>query len=201
LLVVDIGTGPGTVVLAVASEVEGPRYLGTDVSAAALALARRNAAALALADRAELAQGDLCEPLGARGLEGRVDLLLSNPPYVATRDMDRLAPEIRRYEPALALHGGPDGLDVIRRLVAQAARWIAPGGALLFEFGDGQANACLRLLRDTGAYAPGRIVRDLGGWPRAVLARVRRSGSRVTGSEFQARGPSPRNSRPATRNT
>jgi release factor glutamine methyltransferase len=194
LVVVDVGTGPGTVVLAVASEAEGPRYLGTDVSAAALALARRNAAALDLADRVELVQGDLCEPLGARGLEGRVDLLLSNPPYVATRDMGRLAPEIRRYEPVLALHGGPDGLDVIRRLAAQAPRWIAPGGALLFEFGDGQANTCLALLRDAGAYAPGHIVRDLGGWPRAVLAHVRRSGSRVPSFK-------PEDLRPETRNT
>ncbi|HYB74449.1 MAG TPA: peptide chain release factor N(5)-glutamine methyltransferase [Candidatus Sulfotelmatobacter sp.] len=183
LVVVDVGTGPGTIVLAVASEVEGHRYLGTDVSAAALALARRNAAALGLAGRVELAQGDLCGPLAGRGLEGQVDLLVSNPPYVATRDMGGLAPEIRRYEPALALHGGPDGLDVIRRLVAQAPHWIAPGGALLFEFGDGQARACLDLLRQTGAYAPGHIVRDLGGRPRAVLAHRRGPESRVPGPE------------------
>ena len=183
LVVVDVGTGPGTIVLAVASEVEGHRYLGTDVSAAALALARRNAAALGLAGRVELAQGDLCGPLAGRGLEGQVDLLVSNPPYVATRDMGGLAPEIRRYEPALALYGGPDGLDVIRRLVAQAPRWIAPGGALLFEFGDGQARACLDLLRQTGAYAPGHIVRDLGGRPRAVLAHRRGPESRVPGPE------------------
>jgi release factor glutamine methyltransferase len=181
MVVVDVGTGPGTILLAVASEVEGPRYLGTDVSAAALALARRNAAALDLAHRVELAQGDLCEPLGAWGLEGRVDLLISNPPYVSTQDMLRLAPEIRRHEPALALCGGPDGLEVIRRLVAEAPRWIAPGGALLFEFGDGQANDCLALLREAGAYAPGGIVHDLAGRPRALLAQRGGPESRVPG--------------------
>jgi release factor glutamine methyltransferase len=199
LVVVDVGTGPGTVLLAVASEVEGHRYLGTDVSAAALALARRNAAALGLAGRVELAQGDLCGPLGARGLEGRVDLLLSNPPYVATRGMDLLAPEIRRYEPALALDGGPDGLGVIRRLVAQAPRWIAPGGALLFEFGDGQAHACLALLRQTGAYAPGHIVPDLGGRPRAVLAHRRGPESRVLGPESKEALPGTMDPGPGTR--
>ena len=171
LVVVEVGTGPGTILLAVAREVEGPRYLGTDVSAAALAVARRNAAALGLASKVELVRGDLYEPLAGLGLEGRVDLLVSNPPYVRSRDMEGLAPEIRRYEPALALHGGRDGLDVTRRLVAEAPRWLAPGGALLVEFGDGQADECLACLRAAGAFGPGRIVRDLGGWPRAVLAR------------------------------
>ncbi len=188
-VVVDVGTGPGTILLAVASEVEGPRYIGTDVCPPALALARRNAAALDLAGRVELVAGHLCEPLAGLDLEGRVDLLISNPPYVATQDMERLVPEIRRYEPALALHGGPDGLDVIRRLAAEAPRWMAPDGALLFEFGDGQANGCLALLRATGAYAPGRIVRDLGGWPRALLAQRRRPESLVPGPESTGNVP------------
>jgi release factor glutamine methyltransferase len=170
LTVVDVGTGPGTILLAVASEVEGPRYIGTDVSPAALGLARRNAMSLGLAARVELVQGDLLEPLAALGLEGRVDLLISNPPYVSEPDMARLAPEVRRYEPGVALRGGPDGLEVIRRLIAGAPRWLAPSGALLFEFGDGQANECLALLRASGVFGPGCIVRDLGGWPRAALA-------------------------------
>ncbi len=191
LVVVDVGTGPGTILLAVASEVEGPRYIGTDVSSPALALARRNAAALDLAGRVELVAGDLYEPLAGLDLEGRVDLLISNPPYVATRDMERLAPEVRRYEPALALHGGPDGLDVIRRLAAEAPRWLAPGGALLFEFGDGQANDCPALLRVTGAYGPGRIVRDLGGWPRAVLASTAGAGGRGPGAGQDQSSPIP----------
>ncbi len=199
LVVVDVGTGSGPILLGVAAEVEGPRYIGTDVSAPALALARRNAAALGLAPRVELAAGDLCDPLAALGLEGRVDLLISNPPYVATRDMARLAPEIRRYEPALALHGGPDGLDVIRRLVAEGPRWLAPGGALLFEFGDGQANDCLALLRAAGAYGPGRIVRDLGGWPRALLAQRRGPESRVPGPESSGGGPGTLDAGPGTR--
>ena len=176
LVVVDIGTGPGTILLAVASEVVGPRYIGTDVSPAALALARRNAEALGFGSRLELALGDMFEPLGALGLEGRVDLLLSNPPYVSAPDMGRLALEIRRYEPPLALCGGPDGLAVIRRLVAGAPRWLAPGGALLFEFGDGQANDCLALLRAAGTFGPGRIVRDLGGWPRAAFVLLKSKG-------------------------
>ena len=181
LVVVDVGTGPGTIVLAVASEAVGPRYIGTDVSPAALALARRNAEALGLATRLELVRGDLFEPLAALGLEGRVDLLLSNPPYVSEPDMDRLAPEIRRYEPRVALCGGPDGLEVIRRLVAEAPRWLTPAGALMFEFGDGQAQECLAILRASGAFGPGRIVRDLGGWPRAVLAHRAGDGGRGPG--------------------
>ena len=200
LVVVDVGTGPGTILLSLAGEMEGPRYVGTDVSAAALTLARRNAEAFGLAPRVEWIEGDLFEALGAVGLEGRVDLLISNPPYVSEPDMDRLAPEIRRHEPALALCGGPDGLDVIRRVVAETPRWLAPGGALLFEFGDGQANACLGLLRESGAFGTGRIVRDLGGYSRAVIATLQGSVSRVPGSGFNGRGPSMADPESRTRN-
>jgi release factor glutamine methyltransferase len=173
--------------------------MGTDLSAAALALARRNAEALGLGARVTWARGDLFEPLAGLGLERRVDLLVSNPPYVAEREMARLAPEIRCYEPPLALGGGPDGLAVIRRLVAGAPRWLAPGGALLFEFGDGQANDCLAILRDSGAFDTGRIVRDLGGWPRAALAHLKSPESRVAGPESTDDGPRTSDSGPGTR--
>lgn len=200
LVVVDVGTGPGTILLSVACEVEGPRYIGTDMSAAALRLARKNAEAFGLASRVEWFQGDLLAPLEALGLEGRVDLLLANPPYVSGADIDRLAPEIRRYEPALALCGGPDGLDVIRRLVAEAPRWLVPGGVLLFEFGDGQASDCLALLRASRAFEAGQIVRDLGGWPRAVIAALRRPESRVPSPGSRVEGPATSDPRPATGN-
>ena len=196
LVVADVGTGPGTILLALASEVEGPRYIGTDISPAALALAARNAESIGLAARVELASGDLFAPLAALELEGRVDLLISNPPYVSEPDMARLAPEIRHYEPALALCGGPDGLDAIRRLIAGAPRWLAPSGALLFEFGDGQANECLALLRASGALGPGCIVRDLGGWPRAALATLRSPKSKGQRQEAKGQRQGARTSRP-----
>jgi release factor glutamine methyltransferase len=154
--------------------VAGPRYLGTDVSPAALAVARRNAEALGLAGRVELVEGDLFEPLVRLGLRRRVDLVLANPPYVARGDAARLAPEIREHEPALALYSGTHGLDAIRRLATEAPAWLAPGGALLFECGDGQAEACLTLVRAQEAFGAAQTFHDLRGTPRAVLAERRR---------------------------
>jgi release factor glutamine methyltransferase len=160
--VLDCCTGSGAVALALKDERDDLRVAGSDLSDAALAVARANAERLGLAVAWQKA--DLME-----GLAGSFDAILANPPYVPTSVIATLEPEVARHEPALALDGGNDGLELIRRLVAQAAR--AEIKLLAIEHGgDGQADAVARLCEDAGFGAVERR-RDLAGHERVVLAR------------------------------
>lgn len=163
--VLDVGTGSGAVGLALADERPDLRVLASDISAGAVALAGENADRLGL--DVTITQGDLLE-----AVPGPVDAVVSNPPYVADGDRARLAPEITRHEPAVALFAGADGLAVIRRLVDQAAARAVPWLAL--EVGAGQADGVAGLLSGAG-YDPIRVHHDLAGVPRVVAGR--RSGS------------------------
>jgi release factor glutamine methyltransferase len=157
--VCDVGTGSGAIALALKHERPDLRVVATDVSADALAVARENAALLGL--EVELVHGDLLS-----AVPGDLDAVVSNPPYV--QDGARLAPEIVRYEPALALRAGRDGLDVVRRLVPDVAASGVPFAAL--EVGDGQAAPVAEMLRDVG-YGDVDALRDLAGIERVVVAR------------------------------
>ena len=158
--VVDVGTGSGAVALALKDERGDLDVLATDVSEAALAVARANAARLGL--EVALSRADLLEGVGP------VDAVLSNPPYVAEADRATLPPEVARHEPALALFAGPDGLDVVRRLVAQAG---ASAAALLaLEVGQGQAPLVMELVRAAG-FGTVEALRDLAGIERVVVGR------------------------------
>ena len=157
--VCDIGTGSGAIALALKSERPDLRLVATDASAGALAVARANAARLGL--EVEFHHGDLLA-----GVTGRIDAVVSNPPYV--EDGAELAPEIVRYEPALALRAGPAGLDVIGRLLPAAGATEALMVAL--EVGAGQAGAVAALTGDAG-FAAVEAVRDLAGVERVVVGR------------------------------
>lgn len=159
--VADVGTGSGAVALALKHERPDLRVVGTDVSAAALDVARANAQRLDL--DVAFAHGDLLD-----GVPGPVDVVAANPPYVPDGDAAGLAPEITAHEPAGALYGGPDGLDVVRRLVGQAADRGVPAVAL--EIGAGQAAATAALLREAG-YPAVRVHADLAGIDRVVEGR------------------------------
>jgi ribosomal protein L3 glutamine methyltransferase len=132
--ILDLCTGSGCLAVLAARHFPNARIDATDISAAALAVARRNVAESGHAPRIQLLEGDLFAPLGGR----RYDLILANPPYVDAEAMAALAPEYR-HEPALALAGGADGLDLIRRILGEAAAHLAPGGGLLCEIGTGRA--------------------------------------------------------------
>jgi release factor glutamine methyltransferase len=165
--VLEVGTGSGAVALALADELHGPEVVATDTSPAALAVARANAHRLGLSDRVRFAEGSLPAAM-------RFDLLLANLPYVAESDWEGLPPEVREWEPREALHGGPDGLDAIRNLLAGAASTVRRGEpvaeAIALEVGAGQAPAVARLL--AGAGWPATETRtDLAGIERAVLGR------------------------------
>jgi release factor glutamine methyltransferase len=142
--VADLGTGSGAVALALASERPQCRVTATDASAAALEVARRNAARLGI-DNVAFVQGDWMVPLG----DARFELIVSNPPYIEADDEHLVRGDLR-FEPATALASGRDGLDDIRRIVATARAHLAPGGWLLFEHGWNQGDAARALLRQAG---------------------------------------------------
>ena len=161
----DLGTGSGALAIALALGRPGARVTAVDVSPGALEVARANAAALGAA--VELLAGDLFGPLppGAR-----YDVVVSNPPYLPTGELAGLQREVQR-EPRLALDGGPDGLAVLRRLVAEAPRWLAPGGALLLEMHESH-EAALPALCLAAGFASAEARRDLAGLPRLTVARM-----------------------------
>jgi release factor glutamine methyltransferase len=162
--VADIGTGSGAIALALAKTRPAAQVFAVDVSPDALAVARANAERLALA--VTFLEGSLVEPL--RGLEP-FDLLVANLPYVRAGDIAGLAAEVRT-EPRLALDGGADGLDLVRRLIADAPAVLAPGGALVLEIGDGQAGETAALCRSAG-FQDVQARADLGGIERVVSGR------------------------------
>jgi release factor glutamine methyltransferase len=161
--VADLGTGSGALLLALLHELPQASGIGTDVSVGALIAARANAASLGLASRARFAACDF----GA-ALAGGFDLVVSNPPYVASGEIDSLAPEVSRHDPRAALDGGADGFAAYREIAADARRLLAPHGRLILEIGAGQDTVVSRLLSVAGFATTSR--RDLAGIPRAVLA-------------------------------
>jgi release factor glutamine methyltransferase len=161
--VLDLGVGSGAILLSILAERPRAKGLGVDVSETALAVARDNAALLGLAPRAAFLRGDWTAGLADESF----DLVVSNPPYIATGDIAALAPEVRDHDPRLALDGGPDGLEAYRRIAPEALRVLRPGGAFAVEVGAGQAPAVSALFVAAGA---GRVAThdDLAGRPRVV---------------------------------
>jgi len=158
--ILDLGTGPGTLLLAALDQWPEAHGLGIDASERALEYAEINAQDLGMEERARFKLGDWTE-----GLDGQFDLVLANPPYIGTAEP--LPPEVREHEPAAALFAGADGLDDYRRIVPELPRLLAPGGAAVLEIGWTQADAVSALGREYGLTPA--VHRDLGGRPRVVL--------------------------------
>jgi len=165
LRIADLGTGSGAILLALLSELPCAFGIGTDLSHEALGVARVNAIRLGLSARAAMVVGDFGAPL-ASGF----DLVVANPPYVASGDIAGLSPEVR-HDPQRALDGGADGLAAYRAIAADARRLIKPLGHLVLELGASQATAVAKLLRMAGL-TPARPQPDLNGIPRALSATV-----------------------------
>jgi len=172
-LVCDVGTGSGCIPVALLRERSDARACGLDISPDALAVAARNAARHAVAERLTLLVSDCFDALAARAQT--FDLITSNPPYIAESDLAHLQREVREHEPLAALTPGGDGLRIIRRLVAEAPGFLDAGGHLIFEIGYDQHEAVTRLV-DRNVWTLLDIRRDLQGIPRVVVLR-RRNGS------------------------
>lgn len=163
--VLDIGTGSGCVAVALALQLAQTNVTATDISAAALAVAARNAERHAVS--VEFLCGSLFAPLVGR----RFDLIVSNPPYIPENDIAALEPEVRDFDPHGALNGGPDGMNFFRTLIPEAKDYLNPGGFLLFEIGIGQADDVTQLFLTAGGYAQPFTALDPGGIQRVVGAR------------------------------
>jgi len=177
--VIDVGTGSGILAVTLALESPTARLIATDVSPAALALAAVNVKRFDLTDRVELRHNSL---LG--GEANRFDLVVSNPPYVAERDRPGLMPDVRDYEPGVALFGGADGFDVIRALLPAAERGLRPGGWLVMEVGAGQSDEVTAILEQLTSLVVVRIASDLAGIARVLVARRPNSPTLSNSSAF-----------------
>lgn len=165
--VVDVGTGSGCLALAIAKGHESARVIAIDLSAEALALARENAKSLGLADRVQFLQGDLLAPVAEAG---QFDAIIANPPYIPSAEIASLGPEVRDYEPRLALDGGPDGLRVVDRLIEQAEGLLAPGGDLILEIGSAQEAPVRDLIAAKRTLVLAATIRDASNRPRVIRA-------------------------------
>lgn len=161
--VLDFGTGTGCLLLALLSELRSAFGIGSDISEAALGVARRNAAVLGLGARAQFVRGNWGD-----GLTGQWDVILANPPYIASDEIDRLAPEVARFEPRSALDGGVDGLVAYRGLAPAIARLLAPTGIAAIEVGAGQALKASAIMAEAGL-ALREVRHDLSGIDRCLV--------------------------------
>jgi release factor glutamine methyltransferase len=167
LEIADVGTGSGILAVCAAKYVPMSHVTAIDISAAALAIARRNAERHGVADRIEFIESDLFANVTS---DRQFDYIVGNPPYVSTKEMAALATDVRDHEPRPALHAGEGGTDVIKPLIDQAAVRLKPGGGLLIEVSPMIATDVEKLIRDAGAFTLGPTIRDLAGHRRVVQA-------------------------------
>ncbi|MFC2077106.1 peptide chain release factor N(5)-glutamine methyltransferase [candidate division KSB1 bacterium] len=167
--IIEIGTGCGAISITLAAQLPEARILATDISSDSLELAARNAELNHLRKRITFLEGDLFQPVD-RSLIGAANLIISNPPYVAEPEFQKLPPEIREYEPRNALVGGVDGLEVIERLINQAPPFLAEGALLALEIGHDQADRVRDLTAGNGAYGSMEIRKDYAGHDRMFFA-------------------------------
>lgn len=166
--VLDVGTGTGCIAVAVAVNCPHAHVTAIDISPAALEVAAQNARQHAAGDRIQFLEGDLLAPLAD---PRAFDVVAANLPYVATHELESLQDDVRKHEPRLALDGGADGLDLVRRLIENLPRHLSPGGTVLLEIDPQQAAATCELLRSQKVFEEPRVINDLGGLARVVVAR------------------------------
>jgi release factor glutamine methyltransferase len=165
--IIDVGTGTGAIILALAQEFQGEAiFLGTDLSEDAIALARENAARCGLAGRVKFAVADGLDDFDE---PQSVDIIVSNPPYIASAVCETLDPRVKDFEPRLALDGGASGLDFYDRYLGDAVNLLKPNGAVFFEIGNDQGDALRRLMSDYG-FSDIKILKDLAGLDRYAAA-------------------------------
>lgn len=168
-LVIDLGTGSGAIALSIAYEVPGSRILAVDLCSEALSLAKENAKKLGLLDNITFIRGNMLKGLD-NDLIGGVDVIVSNPPYIESEEINKLMPEIKDHEPIAALDGGKDGLSVIRKIITQSVRFLKSEGLLAMEIGKEQANDVVELIDESGGYTNINIRKDYAGINRIVTA-------------------------------
>jgi release factor glutamine methyltransferase len=170
-LIVDIGTGSGCIAVTLAKHLPRARLIATDAFPGALNVAQENARRHGVRDRIEFLEGDLLAPLAEHALQGAVDVLVSNPPYVDEESCEALQREVRDWEPREALFGGPDGLLFYRRLLADGLEYLKPRGNLIIEIGYGQFDSISNEI-DRSQWELADVTPDLQGIPRTLTLRT-----------------------------
>lgn len=169
--IVDLGTGSGAIAISLAMSLENSFVFGTDISAEALKVAEKNARMHGVDKRIEFGQGDLFEPLKGKNLEGTVDCVVSNPPYVSEEEFQNLPREVRDYEPIVALKTAEEGTLFHRKIIEKSVDFLNESGILALEVGLGQAGKVADLIRGQKGFKRAEIKKDLGGVERIVLGR------------------------------
>lgn len=162
--IADVCTGSGAIAVTLATQLPAATFVATDLSAEALAVAKQNAADHGVADRIDFRQGDLYAPLG----DERFDFVLSNPPYISDAEWAEVLPNVKDYEPTMALRSGTDGLDHLRPLIADAAQHLRPGGRLLLEMSSTQGDAVQQLAAAAGL-SDLKLLKDHEQFPRVLV--------------------------------
>ncbi len=170
-VIIDLCTGSGCIAVSLATELLNAQVFATDRSEQALAIARENARMNQAAERIRFLAGDLFAPVGELDLHEKVDVIAANPPYIPAGDLAGLQPEVRDFEPEMALIAGPEGTETGTAIILQAPAFLKKGGTLIMEMGMGQTAALSAIVKKTGKYRTLEIVKDLAGIERVLVAR------------------------------
>ncbi|MBX3357549.1 MAG: peptide chain release factor N(5)-glutamine methyltransferase [Phycisphaeraceae bacterium] len=171
LTIADICTGSGCVAVALLKTLPHARAVAVDISADALEVARQNASRHGVSDRLDLLRGDLLAPLDGHPMGLHLHYITANPPYISDAEWDDVPPNVKLHEPTIALRGGADGLELVRRLINDAPSRLRPGGMLLIELGSAGADHALRAANESPSLRDARICPDFEGLPRVLVAR------------------------------
>jgi release factor glutamine methyltransferase len=170
LIIVEIGTGSGAIALSLAHYIKDAQVHTIDISPKAIAIAKKNAKKLSLEEKVVFYHGDLLSPIEGI-LEGKVDLLVSNPPYIPSKDILNLQREVKDFEPLLALDGGEEGLDFYERIIDQGLGYLSNQGKIIFEIGYDQGEKVSSILKRKKIFKEINIIKDLASLDRVVLAK------------------------------
>jgi release factor glutamine methyltransferase len=166
-LIADIGTGCGSIAISLAKYLPNIKVIGIDSSPNSIKIAQRNAEYHKVDDRCQFITGNIFEPL-----KEKVDLVVSNPPYIPSSEIDNLQTDVKDWEPRQALDGGEDGLDYIRKLIESAPNHLTTKGLLLIEIGFDQGNKAIKLTQDNKKYDEVKIIKDINGKDRILKAKI-----------------------------
>ncbi len=170
-VIIDLCTGSGCIAVSLAKELLNAQVFAADRSEPALDIAQENARKNEVAARIRFLAGDLFAPFQELDLQGRVDVIATNPPYIPANELSGLQPEVRDFEPVMALIAGPKGIEIGAAIIHQASPFLKKGGSLIMEMGMGQAAEFSTIVKNTGSYRAPEIIKDLAGIERVLVAR------------------------------
>ena len=173
ITIIDIGTGSGNIAVSLAKSISNVKIYASDISREALTVANENVLRHDVTDQIHLLHGNVFEAFSSNVKKGQVDFIVSNPPYVSKSESKNLEPELIDHEPLLALIGGVDGLFFYKQIIKDAANWIKPGGYLIIEIGETQANSIIKLMQNELHYDEIEIINDLQGKERIISAKIK----------------------------